>query len=975
MKKAKLAYLHSLLALLVCISLFVGTTFAWFTDSVSSVNNIIKSGNLDLEMYWTDDLASGTWYNVEDPAYNTIFSYDNWEPGYTDVKYIKIVNKGSLAFKYQLAFTPVSEVGKLAEVISVYYGTDGTAVAGRDLTGLTSLGFLANIMNGGATASGVLLPKGQTNPDPTVGSGEAIVTVAMSMLTTAGNEYQLQTAGDFTVTAMATQVENEFDSFGNDYDHDSEWPQLITASKGEVAVTPVNGVIEADVSINAGDVTATVPAGVKVADGVDKLTLTTTPLENTTSDITPSHGEILMPIDVHVEGIAEDNTTPIIIDLGAVLPTYLNMGNYSLYHVEDGVTNEMNLVDSKADLADHNDYTYDPATGNVSVALASFSEVALLAKDTTYNVWNGGIDVSWYVGHENDTSYTIYNADQMNGLAYIVSGQPIDTFTGTDPVNFSGKIITLARDIDFDGENGLVDQDHVWYPIGLRRYGTGSNGYDEVWYDWGGWFAGTFDGNGHTVKGIYQRTWDMDGNYEQGYYKRGMGLFAGLAGESEKNPATVKNLTIEGFQSDGEFTPTGCIAAYGDDYVLCENIRITNCNPRVYNTGNGGLIGWDNGGDTPEDPSHFTFKNVTVDSTNKITALWGSWDVACGGILGYLGESSTAAFENCNVSATIDVYNDVCANYQYYWYRYAGMYIGTVDRTDETGKIDLTGITAKNCKANFGDRHEYYYCEFVKNSIASYTHDYQMSRITHAELDWNDDNNDGIIQASESSSVRGCVGHNHDEQGNEVINGQEILVENNQAIYLPFRQLFGTYGWGTRGISLDEYNTLNPDKKIEIAIEGSDIKFALNKETLIDKDIMEEDSTNFTLAYANNANSVEIRLGDFFKLVDNVNEEDINADAVFASASALVIVDDKGNVLQYGDQIDKLKVKSEFIKSTTGDWRDGVLKIYYELNNTGEKALVEVSIQDYANCEPTVFRAWIQDSKDNNIELPNGWLF
>lgn len=62
----KQALFISVLALVLCISMLLGTTYAWFTDSVTSVGNIIKSGNLDLEMYWTDDLGSGQWYNVED---------------------------------------------------------------------------------------------------------------------------------------------------------------------------------------------------------------------------------------------------------------------------------------------------------------------------------------------------------------------------------------------------------------------------------------------------------------------------------------------------------------------------------------------------------------------------------------------------------------------------------------------------------------------------------------------------------------------------------------------------------------------------------------------------------------------------------------------------------------------------------------------------------------------------------------------
>jgi hypothetical protein len=63
-----------------------------------------------------------------------------------------------------------------------------------------------------------------------------------------------------------------------------------------------------------------------------------------------------------------------------------------------------------------------------------------------------------------------------------------------------------------------------------------------------------------------------------------MGLFGRIYGGS------VVNLNIDGFKSDGEYTTTGVIAAYADGATF-ENISIFNCNPRVYNIGNGGIVG------------------------------------------------------------------------------------------------------------------------------------------------------------------------------------------------------------------------------------------------------------------------------------------------------------------------------------------------------------------------------------------------
>ena len=64
MKKRKLSLLHSIIALLLCASMLVGTTFAWFTDKVEVTGNVIKAGNLDIEMYWSDK-PTGPWTNLE----------------------------------------------------------------------------------------------------------------------------------------------------------------------------------------------------------------------------------------------------------------------------------------------------------------------------------------------------------------------------------------------------------------------------------------------------------------------------------------------------------------------------------------------------------------------------------------------------------------------------------------------------------------------------------------------------------------------------------------------------------------------------------------------------------------------------------------------------------------------------------------------------------------------------------------------
>ena len=119
MKKTttKRALVLSLLSLLLCMSMLVGTTFAWFTDSVQSGNNQIIAGNLDVEMYYSMNLED--WDDVTGAT--DIFVAPEgaikgkWEPGHTEVAYLKIVNKGTLALKYQLRVDPNNETVGVSE--------------------------------------------------------------------------------------------------------------------------------------------------------------------------------------------------------------------------------------------------------------------------------------------------------------------------------------------------------------------------------------------------------------------------------------------------------------------------------------------------------------------------------------------------------------------------------------------------------------------------------------------------------------------------------------------------------------------------------------------------------------------------------------------------------------------------------------------------------------------------------------------
>lgn len=441
MKKTKLALFQSVVALLLCISMLAGTTFAWFTDSVTSGNNIIKSGKLDVTMEWFDGtkpvpaVDSDEWIDASTGA---IFDYSLWEPGYTQVRHIKIENKGNLALKYQLHIQANGNVSKLSDVIDVYFLDPAKQVSARtELTEDMKVGTLTQVLAGmPGNASGSL----KADEIDTV-------TIALKMQETAGNEYQnLSIGSDFKVILLATQEVYESDSFGTDYDKDAtfDFPEntISVNVTGDVAVE--NGAVKEGTTLDGGTASAVIPAGVQMAEGNSKLTLTISEMAKSGANLTLGENEAMRPLNVHVEGIAANNTIPMEIYIKEAMPKGLNMGNYKFYHVENGNTVEMTMVDT---FTAHNQFKYDPATGDIILYMATFSEVALVAD--TVNAWEGNFDYSWYtnavapVGEGDSADYIIANADQLAAFGAIVGGM-----NGQTEDSFAGKTVKLISNVN-----------------------------------------------------------------------------------------------------------------------------------------------------------------------------------------------------------------------------------------------------------------------------------------------------------------------------------------------------------------------------------------------------------------------------------------------------------------------------------------------------------------------------------------------
>lgn len=226
-KSTKRALLMSALALLMCVSMLIGSTFAWFTDSVTSSGNKIKAGTLDIQLLMDADV-DGTYDDISDstsPIFgeSSIAQNNNaatlWEPGKTQVAYLAIKNNGQLALKYTVGLDVQNVSKDLYEVME--YAIVPDADANHKVTSWTSGN---SVEVGTQSVSGdVSLPVGATH----------YFALVIHMDEEAGNEYQ---GGEvnFDLTVLATQDTVESDSFNNQYDKDAVYGDVMVSSDAEL---------------------------------------------------------------------------------------------------------------------------------------------------------------------------------------------------------------------------------------------------------------------------------------------------------------------------------------------------------------------------------------------------------------------------------------------------------------------------------------------------------------------------------------------------------------------------------------------------------------------------------------------------------------------------------------------------------------------------------------------------------------------
>ena len=254
-KATKRALLTSIMALVMCVVMLVGTTFAWFTDTASTNVNKIVSGNLKVDII--GEKSDSHIETLNFTKVGTVVGTDAaaailWEPG---CRYLtegfRIANKGNLALKWKAEINKDNIVnGKVVD----------TAKDGVSLLDVIDFYVVTKAADGTETAVAIENFTGKLAAN--VGKSETYYIKGV-MQTTAGNDYQDLTLDGITITVYATQDTVESDSYDNQYDKYAQYGERTV--KNEAPVVGTNGIYglvdSGRDNINTKNVTYSIPAG------------------------------------------------------------------------------------------------------------------------------------------------------------------------------------------------------------------------------------------------------------------------------------------------------------------------------------------------------------------------------------------------------------------------------------------------------------------------------------------------------------------------------------------------------------------------------------------------------------------------------------------------------------------------------------------------------------------------------------------
>ena len=725
------ALFTSILSLVLCVSMLVGSTFAWFTDSVETGMNTIAAGNLDIEL-----LADGVEVNSGTKLFADV---DLWEPGVVVYENLQVANVGTLALKYQMTLNfgsendlngnKLSDVLQVAVIDAIAEGANrqevlAAAKASGKIGTLSSFKLSGTLDARDATAEQAIVIFWEPISDEI----DNLYNVNNGQKTSDGKPLHIE----FGVTLIATQFTKESDSFDENYDGGTKWIEdasigwyLDGQETGEYVIGSaedlaglaaiVNGTATTETATYAADgAAATIQdsfAGktIKLAADIDLNNGAWTPigsdLSNCFSGTFDGNGYTISNLNVegvnnvglfgyaayggNVKNLTVKNATVKANDYAGVIMGrgYTDIDNC---HVENATVSVTPYL--KGDVYDGG----AKAGGIIGQMLEGSGNTVTNCSAKNVKVY-GFRDIGGVVGMVHNNNSCSGNTAENITLGYVLCEQ-ITADQNENAGAIYGRVqasatVTPAKDSE---ENKAFTQVYavcdVNSLISVASYVNSFSNYEYPFQgetivltcdlDLGGmeWtpigdyrfsanrFCGTFDGQGHTISN-FKITKKTDKNDSN---KSSYGFFGNVEG-------TVKNLTVAN-ATVSSYAYCGALIGRLNS-GLVENCNVVNANVAPSYWQGGIMIGQVNGG---------SVKNCTVDNSTI------SGKSALGGFAGPVtAEDGDILFENCTVkNSAVEQAGSFGGNYDKY---FGGMfgYLESGDNRIELNNCSVINTTVK----------------------------------------------------------------------------------------------------------------------------------------------------------------------------------------------------------------------------------------------------------------------------------------
>ena len=393
-KRALLStYVASLMSLMLCVTMFLSTSYAWFTARVDVHQNQMFVGTLGVKLYHASfskgELDADKELREVTPNHKVLTQDTKWEPGYTAVEKFMVEENGDLAFSYKLTierdFTKDKDETqkKLAKSITVwtYTGADAASVVSFEGTTFAEMedkgqwqyvGTLLDVME-----SHIPVFTGRMNSEMVSGNAANAAQYHMIALHMEENTDLKALGGpwadtkdapkldNITISLVANQMASGNDAFGNAYD---PTPVDLYMAKN-VPVGPenkTNAPVVFQIPNEGGKVSKVeiaVPEGT-LTDGSTQFGLS---IQEVDAEGEAADTKKRLALDISISGVAEKNTTVIPV----TMTIEKGLENVEVYHGEKAM--------DKADSGKADTYSYDPQSGELKLYVTNFSTFTIVS--------------------------------------------------------------------------------------------------------------------------------------------------------------------------------------------------------------------------------------------------------------------------------------------------------------------------------------------------------------------------------------------------------------------------------------------------------------------------------------------------------------------------------------------------------------------------------------------------------------------